>query len=488
MKKTAIIGSGFSGLASACFMAKAGYDVTVFEKNEMLGGRARSFEANGFTFDMGPSWYWMPDVFESFFNAFGKSAANYYNLVQLNPGFQMLFDKNTTIPISANLTEVYDLFESIEKGSAAQLKKFLAESEFKYKVGMQQFVYKPSYSWLEYANKDVLKGLTSLHMLKPMSKYVRSFFKDEKLIALMEFPVLFLGAMPSRIPALYSMMNYSAIVQGTWYPEGGMVQIANAMAKLAIELGVKFQTNCAVQHIAVTNKKVSQLRTSTGNYATDGVIATADYNHVEQQLLAPEFRNYNQEYWGKKTFAPSCLIFYVGVSKKIKKLIHHNLFFDTSMHQHSSEIYEQPQWPSNPLFYVCCPSKTDATVAPQGMENLFILIPIATGLIDTEALRTEYFNKIILRMEYLCDDSIAPHIIYNKSYCLNDFVADYNSYKGNAYGLANTLAQTGPLKPTMRNKKITNMFYAGQLTVPGPGVPPALISGQVAANELIKNS
>jgi phytoene desaturase len=487
LKKVAVIGSGFSGLAAACFLAQAGNDVTVFEKNDALGGRARSFATNGFMFDMGPSWYWMPDVFESFFNAFGKSTADYYKLEQLNPGFQMLFGKNDTVPLPAQLEDIYTLFESIEIGSAAKLKTFLKESEFKYKVGMQQFVYKPSYSWLEYANKDVVKGLANLHMLKPMSKYVRSFFKNERLIALMEFPVLFLGAMPNNIPALYSLMNYSAIAQGTWYPQGGMVQIINAMVALATELGVKFETNCNVTQIEIDGNNVHALSTSKGKFVADGLIASADYNHVEQQLLPASYRNYSAEYWAKKTFAPSSLIFYLGVNKKIKNLIHHNLFFDTSLNEHAVEIYENPKWPTNPLFYVCCPSKTDDAVAPNGMENLFVLIPIATNLEDTEAIRQKYYAMVMQRMEHICGEAIAEHVVYNKSFCVQDFVQEYNSYKGNAYGLANTLAQTGPLKPSMRNKKIKNMFYTGQLTVPGPGVPPSLISGQIAAKELIKS-
>jgi phytoene desaturase len=486
LKKIAIIGSGFSGLAAACFMAKDGYDVTVFEKNETLGGRARSFEADGFTFDMGPSWYWMPDVFEQFFNSFNKSTANYYNLEQLNPGFQMIFGKNDTVPLPANIEEIYATFEQLEQGSSQKLKTFLKESEFKYKVGMGQFVRKPSYSWLEYANWEVVKGVANLHMLKPMSKYVRGFFSNDRLIALMEFPVLFLGAMPNQIPALYSLMNYSAIAQGTFYPQGGMVQIANAMVQLATELGVKFETNCTVTKINVVNNEVTSLTTSRGQFITNGLIASADYNHVDQQLLPANLRNYSDKYWDKKTFAPSSLIFYLGVNKKIENLIHHNLFFDTSLNEHAIEIYENPKWPTNPLFYVCCPSKTDATVAPEGMENIFILVPIATNLEDTNAIREDYYQRIMQRMEHICGQSIQEHVVYKKSFCVKDFVKDYNSYKGNAYGLANVLLQTGPLKPSLRNKKIKNMFYAGQLTVPGPGVPPSLISGEIAAQELIK--
>jgi len=486
MAKISIIGSGFSGLAAACFAAKEGHQVTLLEKNETIGGRARTFKSDGFTFDMGPSWYWMPDVFENFFAQFGKSAADYYQLKQLDPGFQIIFGKNDTIEIPASMEELEAVFEGIEAGSAAKLRQFLKEAEYKYNVGMKDMVYKPAFSWLEYANLDVVKGMLKSNIFSSVSSYVRSYFKDERLVALMEFPVLFLGAMANKIPALYTMMNYSALVQGTFYPVGGMCRIAEGMKELAVSLGVEFRTGVDVTKIEVTDGLVSGLKTSTGDIALDGLIAAADYNHVEQKLLDEKYRNYSSDYWEDKTFAPSCLIYYVGVSKKIKKLLHHNLFFDADFEKHANDIYSTPQWPDRPLFYVCCPSKTDDTIAPEGMENLFILVPVATGLKDDEATRESYFDGIIKRMENYCGEEFAAEVIYKRTYCIKNFVEDYNAFKGNAYGLANTLMQTAVLKPSLRNKQLKNMFYAGQLTVPGPGVPPALISGQVASEQLNK--
>ncbi len=485
MKQISIIGSGFSGLAAATCAAKAGISVSVFEKNDTIGGRARSFDASGFHFDMGPSWYWMPDVFEQYFNLFGKSANDYYKLVQLDPGFQIIYGKNDILKIPKSENELFEIFETIETGAATQLKKFLSEAKFKYEVGMQQLVYKPAYSWMEFATVDVLKGIAKSNLFMNVSSYVRKFFKDERLIKLLEFPVLFLGAMPHKIPALYTMMNYAALSQGTYYPMGGMSKIIDGMEALAIEQGVKIEVNAAVQKINISNQKVESILVNNVLHKTDGLIASADYQHVEQSLLQQEFRNYDAPYWDKKTFAPSCLIFYVGVNKKIENLEHHNLYFDTDFKQHSEEIYGKAKWPSDPLFYLCCPSKTDDTVAPEGMENLFFLVPIATGLLDSDAQREVYFEKILKRVEAHTGVAFAENIIYKKSYCVNDFVKDYNAYKGNAYGLANTLMQTAVLKPSLRNKKVSNLFYTGQLTVPGPGVPPALISGQIAAIEII---
>lgn len=486
MQKVSVIGSGFSGLSSACFLAKAGADVTVFEKNSTNGGRARVFSEQGFTFDMGPSWYWMPDIFEQFFSNFGKKPQDYYDLVQLNPGFQIVFGKGETFVLPATMDGINAAFENIEKGSSAKLKKYLTEGQYMYEVGMKHLVYKPSFSWGEFVNYDVIKGVAKLHVFQSVSSHVRSYFKDDRLIALMEFPVLFLGAMAKQIPALYSLMNYAALASGTWYPMGGMVKIVGAIEELATSLGVTFKTGCEIDKIEVANGIATAMRWKGGMTKTDGIIASGDYHHIEQALLDEQHRNYDEKYWDSKTLAPSSLIFYLGVNKRISKLIHHNLFFDSSMDTHAKEIYEDAQWPSDPLFYVCCPSKTEPGVAPENMENLFILIPVAPGLKDTAEIRERYFEVVMKRIEAYCGEAIEPHIVYKKNYCINDFKADYHAYKGNAYGLANTLMQTAVLKPSLRNKKVSNLFYAGQLTVPGPGVPPALISGQIAAEQLIK--
>lgn len=486
LNRISVIGGGFAGLSAACVLAKQGQSVRVLEKNDAMGGRARVLRAGGFTFDMGPSWYWMPDVFESFFAKFGRHPADYYRLVQLDPGFQVIYGQGEVLSLPARLDDIYGVFEQIEKGSAAKLKQFLVEGAMKYRLSMSELIYKPSYSWSEFLNKEVMGNALKFHLTKPMSRYVRTFFKDERLIRLMEFPVLFLGAMAQHIPALYSIMNYAAFSMGTWYPMGGMCEITHAMQRLASELNVEVITGSEVQKIEVSAARAVSITTAAGSFPTDGVIASADYHHVESSLLEPEFRNYSEKYWSARTMAPSCLIFYLGISKRLKKLIHHNLFFDAGFDRHASDIYRDPQWPEDPLFYACCPSKTDPGVAPAGMENLFLLVPVAAGLPDNESTRDKYFGLLIRRLEAYCGEDIAAQVVFRKSYCINDFVNDYHAYKGNGYGLANTLMQTAVLKPSLRNRKIKNLYYAGQLTVPGPGVPPALISGQIAAAELIK--
>ncbi len=485
-KKVIVIGSGFAGLSAATSLAQAGYEITILEKNSVPGGRARQFVAEGFTFDMGPSWYWMPDVFEQYFAQFGKKPADYYDLVRLDPSYSIIFGKDDVMNVPARLDDLYALFERYEPGSSANLKKFLAEAEYKYRVGMSEFVHKPSLSILEFADWRIVASLFRLQMFSSISNSVRKLFKNEQLIQMLEFPVLFLGATPENTPAMYSLMNHADLALGTWYPMGGMFKIIEGMVRLAEEQGVQIRLNENVQSIYVPNGHATKVITQNAEYEADVVVGGADYHHVEQQLLPEHSRQYNEKYWDKRVMAPSSLLFYLGVNKKLDNLHHHNLFFDTDFKQHAIEIYDQPQWPSNPLFYVCAPSVTDASVAPAGCENLFILIPLAPDLEDSEALRAQYFEVVMTRLENLTGQEIRKHIVYQRSFAHNDFKQDYNAYKGNAYGLANTLLQTAFLKPRLRSRKVSNLFYTGQLTTPGPGMPPSLISGQVVAKEIAK--
>lgn len=486
MAKTAVIGSGFSGLAAACFLAKEGHEVTVLEKNSSPGGRARKFDAEGYMFDMGPSWYWMPDVFENFFKAFGKKPSDYYTLTRLDPSYRVFFSKEDVWDVPAGVPALCEFFERVEPGSSVQLLKFLNEGQYKYETGMQQLVYNPGLSVTELFDTKLLSGMLKLHVFQSMSGYVRKYFKDKRLIQLLEFPVLFLGATPENTPALYSLMNYADMSLGTWYPQGGMYKIIEGMVTLAESQGVSFNFDSNVEQIVVAHGKAKALIVNGTRQEYDYIIAGADYHHVEQQLLSEEHRKYDEAYWNTRKLAPSSLIFYLGINKKIKNLQHHNLFFDADFSKHANQIYENPAWPENPLFYVCCPSKTDDTVAPAGHENLFILMPSAPGLKDSELIQKKFFDHILTRLEQLTGESIKSHIVYCRNYGPTDFVNDYNAFKGNAYGLANTLMQTANLKPSIINKKVKNLFYTGQLTVPGPGVPPSLISGQVVAQYVIR--
>lgn len=485
--KIAIIGSGFSGLSAAAYAAKAGHEVHVFEKHDQPGGRARQFTTEqGFVFDMGPSWYWMPDIMEDFFTDFGYKTSDFFDLISLNPQFEMIFsDEKMNIP--ENFEDLKKLFETIEKGAGVQLEKFMQSAKYKYEVGMKDFVTKPSHSWLEFVSPKIVKSALKLNLLTNFRSYVDSYFKDEKLRMLMEFPVIFLGASPKNIPALYSLMNYGGYALGTHYPMGGFYQLVLAMQQVAEKQGAIFHFNKTVEKINTSHNKITSLQINGENITFDTVIASSDYHHTET-LLEERLMNYTEEYWQSRTFAPSSLIFYLGINQTIPNLKHHTLFFENDLDEHIDCIYGEKKWPENPLFYACCPSKTDKSVAPKGKENLFLLMPLAIGIQDDETNREKYLAEMLSRIEkHTGMIGLASKIEYQRSYCVNDFLQDYNAYGGNAYGLANTLKQTAVLKPKIRNKKVTNLFYTGQLTVPGPGVPPSIISGKIVANEVTKS-
>lgn len=563
-----IIGSGFSSLSAACYLAKEGYNVSVFEKNPTLGGRARKMTDDlglGFTFDMGPSWYWMPEVFDNFFADFDKETADYWDLIPLDPGFRMVFDTENKkyLDLDKDLNKVFELFQSLEaqaggENGAQKLKDLLIDGKFTYNNAINNYMLSSGRNLAEYLNLDFIGGVLKGGLLKSYGKKIKSQFKNKELQKLLEFPVLFLGAKPEKIPYLYSLMAYTMIEHGTYYPMGGISSIVDGMVKLGDSLGVKYYVNSEIKHTEIENGKIKKLiifdhqrvankekianltestfelvpelngkklkkskkvisnsvntpatkndiisqnlsaicpeSNITDHYEikTDWVVNGGDYYHFEQNILEEKYRKYSQKHWDKQVLSPSALICYIGLDVKLdqSKILHHTLFFDSDFNTHAASIYESKDWPAQkPLFYLCTPSKTDPNVAKKGNENLFLLMPLAPDCIDTPEMRDKFIDQMIDRVDLFLGGkesgkSIKKHIIYRKSYCVDDFKSDYFAYKGNAYGLANTLLQTGPLKPSIINPKIKNLFNCGQLTVPGPGIPPCIFSGKIAAREL----
>ena len=484
-KKIKIIGSGFSALAASCYLAQKGYEVDVYEKNSTIGGRARQLKREGFTFDIGPTWYWMPDVFERFFADFNKKPSDYYDLIKLAPAYQVYFGVNEFVTIADNLPEIVATFESIEKGSGEKLTTFIKEAQSNYDIAIKDLVYRPGVSPLELVTIETAKKVDQF--FGNISRDIRKRFKNKKLVQILEFPVLFLGAKPSDTPTFYNFMNFADFGLGTWHPKNGMYSVILAMEKLAKELGVRINTNSNVEKIIVENGKATAIVINGETLSADVILSGADYHHSET-LLDEKHRAYSEKYWESRVFAPSSLLFYVGFDKKIENVEHHSLFFDVDFDVHAKDIYDNPKWPEEPLFYASFPSKTDENSAPEGKEAAIFLIPLAPGLNDTNELREKYFEKIMIRLEQLTQQSLKNNVIFKQSFCVNDFINDYNSYKGNAYGMANTLLQTAFLRPKLKSKKVKSLYFTGQLTVPGPGVPPALISGKLVADLIQKHS
>ena len=483
MKNVIIIGSGFSSLSAACYMASAGYKVTVLEKNEQIGGRASLWEKDGYRFDMGPSWYWMPDVFERFFADIGRKVCQNYDLEKLSPAYRVIFGPNDHIDIEDHPEKIAATFEQMEKGSGKKLLNFLNKAKENYRLAMENLVYSPGISVMELVTPSTVKRLNLF--FQNISGQIRSEIKNPKLRSILEFPVLFLGAKPSDTPAFYNFMNHADFGLGTWYPKGGFNAVATGIGKLATEMGVEFITNEEVIGFEYHGDEIMSVKTKSQHYPAELVISGADYAHSEH--LLEDRRNYAEDYWNKKTFAPSSLLYYVAFNKKIPQLLHHNLFFDTDFEEHAKEIYDTQVFPKKPLFYANFSSKTDDSLAPSGKETGFFLIPVAVDLVDSEEIHDRYFELIMDRIQRYCGEDLRKSVVFKKSFGITDFKVRYHSCRGNAYGLANTLLQTSVLRPSIRNRHVKNLFYTGQLTVPGPGVPPALISGKVVTDYILKN-
>lgn len=487
MTEVIVIGAGFSGLAAACHLAKRGARVHIVERHEQAGGRARTWEHEGFRFDMGPSWYWMPDLFERFFQTFGYEVKDLYELERLDPSYTVVWPEGDAWDVPAGVHELRAFFEREEPGAGRKLDEFLEQARYIYDQAYGDYLFRPSLSFFEFVDPRLVGELFRLRMLKSMAAYAREFFGHERLARLVEWPVLFLGASAKETSAMYSLMSYADMALGTWYPKGGMHKIIEAMVKVAGDLGVQFHLGERVEQIIVREGRAAGVRTMNDVFYADAVLASADYHHVEQKLLSKRHRQYDEKYWEGRTMSPSSLLYYLGVEGDLGDLKHHTLFFDEDLDQHMDEVYKTPRWPKAPLFYACAPSQTDDTVAPEGHSNLFLLIPLAPGLHDSERMREVTFGKVMDRLEAYVGRPLRERIVVKRGYAMNDFVEDYGAFKGNAYGMANTLRQTGPLKPKLKSEKLDGLYYAGQLTVPGPGMPPSLVSGELAAKVLMSD-
>lgn len=485
-KKIIIVGAGLGGLSAAALLAKAGFDVLVLEKNATVGGRARVFKEKGFTFDMGPSWYLMPDVFERFFALFDKKPSDFFKLVRLNPAYRMFFDKKKVIDIAEKLSDNKKLFEKLEKGGGEKFFKYLEESKYKYEVAMSGFIYKEYKTFFDFFNKQMLMGGAQLKVFESIDKYVKRFFTSDIARKILEYNIVFLGGNPDNTPALYSIMAHIDFNLGVWYPLGGMGKVVEALKKLAEGHGARIVCNAEVRNIYVENGKAKSVLVGDKKYSADIVIANADYPYVENQLLDKKYCSYDESYWKKKTIAPSSFIIYLGIKGKVKGLAHHNLFVEYDWMKHFDQIFKEPSWPESFSYYVSCPSKTDPKIAPKEDENLFILVPVAAGLEDTPEIREKFFKKIMGLLETTLKEKIEKRILVKKIFTVNDFTKEYNAYKGTALGLTHTLMQSAIFRPGMRSKKVKNLYYVGQYTHPGIGVPMVMIAAEIISTTIQK--
>lgn len=479
-----VIGGGIGGLSTACYMADAGAEVTVVEKNEQLGGRASRLERDGFRFDMGPSWYLMPDVFERFFAAFGRCPSEFYELTQLDPHYRVFFKDGDQVDVTGDIAEMRALFDEYEPGGGEALARYLAKAEETYEIGMEQFVYTDRPRFRDYLDWDVARNARGLGLLGSMQAHVEEYFDHEKLQQIMQYSLVFLGGSPSNTPAIYNLMSHVDFNLGVHYPAGGMGAVVDAIVELGRDLGVTYETGREVTGIRGSAGNF-QVDTASRTFAADIVVSDADYAHTEQTLLRPAQRQYDDAYWESRTYAPSAYLLYLGVEGSVTELAHHTLVLPTDWEPHFAQIFEEPGWPVDPAYYLCVPSRTDETVAPEGHSNLFVLVPIAPGLDDAPELRAQFREQILDDIATNTGVSLRDRIVVEEQFSVSDFATRYNAAQGTALGLAHTLRQTGPLRPDHRSAEVDGLYFTGSYTRPGIGVPMCLISGEHTAEAVL---
>ncbi|WP_129113029.1 phytoene desaturase family protein [Halegenticoccus tardaugens] len=479
-----VIGGGFGGLSTACYLADAGADVTLLEKNDQLGGRAGRLERDGFRFDMGPSWYLMPDVFEDFFGYFGRKPADYYDLTRLDPHYRIFFKDGDRVDLVPDLAANRELFESYEPGAGEAFDRYLDASKRNYEVGMEHFVYEDRPRLRDYVDLDVLRNARGLSLVGSMQGHVEDYFDHPKLQQIVQYTLVFLGGAPTNTPALYNLMSHVDFNLGVYYPEGGIGAVVDGMAELGGELGVDFRVNHPATEIRGKRGAFVVRTEPGGEFPADLVVSDADYAHTERDLLPPEKRQYDDDYWESRTYAPSAFLLYLGVEGDVDPLAHHTLVLPTEWDDHFETIFDDPRWPDDPAYYLCVPSQTDDAVAPAGHSNLFVLVPIAPGLDDSPERRESFRDRVLADVAEHTGVNLRDRIVFEESFCVSDFADRYNSERGSALGLAHTLRQTALFRPPRASKTAPGLYFTGSYTTPGIGVPMCLISGRLTAEAM----
>ncbi len=483
-----VVGGGFGGLSAACYLARAGADVELIEKNAQLGGRASRLEMNGFRFDMGPSWYLMPDVFERFFGHFDREVGEYYALDRLDPHYRIFFKDDDRVDITPNREQVIETFESYEPGAGDALREYLATSEEQYSIAMENFVYEDRPRLRDWIDRDVMNAASiGFQLLGTMDEYVADYFDHPKLQQIMQYTLVFLGGAPKNTPALYNMMSHVDFNMGVWYPEGGIGRVVDSIADLATELGVTATLETEISEITRKQERFRLEAIGGDVFTSDIVVSGADYAHTEQELLPSRARQYDAEYWNERTYAPSAFLMYLGIEGHVDPLAHHTLVLPTDWNQHFEQIFDSPTWPDDPAYYLCAPSKTDDGVAPDGHSALFVLVPIAAGLKDTTDIREQYRDFVLDDIAENTGADLHDRIVCEELFCIEDFISTYNSWNGTALGLAHTLRQTALFRPPHRSAAVDGLYFAGGYTTPGIGMPMCLISGEHAADAVIED-
>lgn len=483
-KTVLIIGAGIHGMATGLLLADRGYEVKIVDMNDRPGGVARVYQNSGYTFDMGPTWYLMPEVFERYFQLVDSSIEQNYTLYDLDPSYRVFFSKDDVVDITRDISHNKSVFDSFEPEGGNKLIRYLKEASQKYDIALNHFLYKDYIKPTDFVDPIIIKNGLKLNAFSKLDSYVRRFFTSDKARKILEFNTVFLGSSPKKTPALYSLMGHVDLTQGIRFPKGGIGTFIEALYSNCLDRGVRFFLNHRVDEIAVEGNRAHGV--AVGNKFIFGniVLATPDYQHVEHELLDPGCRNYRDAYWKRRVIAPSTFLIYLGLSKKLPQLAHHNFYFAQDWDYNFTEIFDSPSWPNDPSYYIGCPSRTDTSLAPDYGETLFILVPVSPYLEDTNKLRRNYSQKILSKLETLIGTDIRNSIEVQQIYTQRDFKENNNLAYGTALGLAHTLFQTAIFRPSHINRKVPNLYYGGHYTQPGIGMPMAMIGSELVAQRI----
>lgn len=483
-----IIGAGAGGLATANILAKQGYKVAVYEKNDQVGGRMGVFEKDGFLFDTGPSWYLMADVFEHYFKLVDEEVSDHYRLKRLSPAYKVFYDYASPLTITGNLKKDAQAFEKIESGSGEKLKRYVERAETNYKLALQHFLYNPFRSSTGLVSRDVIKKVPEFLRLfaQPLHSYVKRYFKSQVLQQILEYPMVFLGASPYNAPALYQLMSYLDFKEGVFYPEGGLYKISEALFNIGNKLGVDYHLNSPVEKIITEGDRVTGIQVRGKVVSADLVVSNADLHFTETKLLQTSARSYSESYWSNRTAGPSALLLYLGIKGSLPELNHHNLFFVKNWRENFDSIYKHKDWPTDASIYVCKPSASDNLVAPKNHENVFVLVPLPAGNIKSSNQTNSYVDKYLAQIETMSGiKDLSKRIVVKEVRDPQHFSKAFNSWQYSALGMSHTLRQSAFLRPSVKSKKLKNLYYVGAGTQPGIGVPMCLISAELVYKAVI---
>lgn len=489
-KKVIVIGAGYGGMAIANLLGKAGYSVVVLEKNDEPGGRIAVIKKDGYVFDIGPSWYLMPEVFEQYYSLFDASANERLELIRFTPGYKVFFDDKPEVFIQGDVGKDKAVFEAIEPGAGKKLEDYVRRSSIAYHLAVKQFLYNNFSSPKDLVSWQVIKNA---HRMIPLAlgnldRYVSRYFKDQRLKQLLEYHMVFLGSSPFQAPAIYTLMSHLDFISGVYYPKRGMLSLVDDMKALGTEYDITYRCATSVKRIVTNDGLSTGVELENGEIIdADIVVSNADLYHTETKLLDETARSFGESYWKKRQPGPGALLVSLGIKGVLPELVHHNLYFVDDWRGNFKAIYEDQSVPSAPSMYVCNPTKTDPFLAPDGNENVFILIPLPAGVSLDDKQEEDIANKAVAQFSKVSGiGDLESRIVTKHIFGPDDFKDRFNAWDYNAFGgESHLLRQSIFMRTPNQSKKIKNLYYVGAGTLPGIGLPMCLIGAELTYKKIV---